>query len=597
MRNFLSSLLGGLAALVIFFTGLCFFGLVFIIVLASQGGKERTTQVEQGAYLVLKLDANVLDAPPQIDLRDLGAGVNDSYQLRQLTTILRSAATDSRIGGLFLTGTFTPAEYGCSFAALKELRQAVAAFRASGKPVVAYLNEADTRGYYVASAASDVILDPYGAVVLPGLAARPMFYTGAFEKFGIGVQVTRVGKYKSAVEPYTRKDLSPENRQQLSLLLNDIWSDLLADIAASRKVAVPSIQKLVDEQVLINGENALSSGLVDRVLYRDQVIEELKGKTGRKGSKDSFRQIAFDDYIKAAKAGPAKTGKGRVAVVYAEGAIVDGDGARGQIGGDKFARELRRLRQDENVKAIVLRVNSPGGSATASEHIQRELRLAREVKPVIVSMGGYAASGGYWISAYGSRIFAEPTTITGSIGVFGLYFDVEKLAGNLGLSFDTVKTGRHADVFTLTRPKTDAELAVMQHFVDWIYEQFISKVAEGRKLDKAAVMEMAQGRVWSGTQALKLGLVDEIGGLDAAIRQAGKDAGMGDNPAIQEFPAKKELAEVLAELFEKIQPVNSRAPDLLARLKAQLETELSVLRSCNDPHGVYARLPGDLRLE
>jgi len=597
MRNFLSSLLGGLAALVIFFTGLCFFGLVFIIVLASQGTKERTTQVEQGAYLVLKLDANVLDAPPQMDLRDLGSGVSGSYQLRQLTTILRSAATDSRVGGLFLTGSFTPAEYGCSFAALKELRQAVTAFRESGKPVVAYLTEADTRGYYVVSAASDIILDPYGAIVMPGLGARPMFYAGAFEKFGIGVQYTRVGKYKSAIEPYTRKELSKENREQLSLLLNDVWADLLSDIAESRKLTVPALQKLADDQVLLHSENALSSGLVDRVLYRDQVIEELKGKTGRKGSKDSFRQIAFEDYIKAAKAGPAKTGKGRVAIVYAEGTIVDGDGERGQVGGDKFARELRRLRQDDNVKAIVLRVNSPGGSATASEHIQRELRLAREAKPVIVSMGGYAASGGYWISAYGNRIFAEPSTITGSIGVFGLFFDVEKLAGNLGLSFDTVKTAKHADIFSLSRPKNDAELAIMQRMVDMIYEQFIGKVAEGRKLDKAAVMEMAQGRVWSGTQALKLGLVDEIGGLDAAIRQAGKDGGLGDNPSTQEFPAKKEFAEVIAELFEKIQPVNSKAPDLLSRLKGQLDAELSVLRSCNDPHGIYARLPGDLRLE
>jgi len=597
MRNFLSSLLGGLAALVIFFTGLCFFCLVFIIVLASQGSKERTTQVEQGAYLVLKMDANVLDAPPQLDLRDLGAGVNDSYQLRQLTNTLRAAASDSRIGGLFLTGSFTPAEYGCTFAALKELRQAVVAFRDSGKPVVAYLNAADTRDYYIASAASDIVLDPYGAIVIPGLAARPMFYTGAFEKFGIGVQYTRVGKFKSAIEPYTRKELSPENREQLSLLLGDLWSDLLSDISASRKIPVPELQKLADDQVLLHAEEALKSGLVDRVLYRDQVIDELKGKTGRKSSKESFRQIAFDDYVKAAKAGPVKTGKGRVAIVYAEGAIVDGDGERGQIGGEKFAREIRRLRQDENVKAIVLRVNSPGGSATASEHIQRELRQAREAKPVIVSMGGYAASGGYWISAYGNRIFAEPSTITGSIGVFGLFFDVEKLAGNLGLSFDTVKTAKHADVLTITRPKTDAELAVLQRMVDWIYEQFIAKVAEGRKLDKAAVREMAQGRVWSGTQALKLGLVDEIGGLDAAIRFAGKEAGLGDNPSTQEFPSKKELAEVIAELFEKIQPVNSRAPDLLGRLKLQLESELSVIRTCNDPQGLYARLPGDLRID
>jgi protease-4 len=257
---------------------------------------------------------------------------------------------------------------------------------------------------------------------------------------------------------------------------------------------------------------------------------------------------------------------------------------------------LRRLRQDEDVKAVVLRVNSPGGSASASEVIQREIRLIKKVKPVIVSMGSYAASGGYWISAYGDRIFAEPTTITGSIGVFGIQFDVQKLANDFGLTFDSVKTGKFADALTISRPKTPEELAVFQRMVDWIYGEFIAKVAEARKLDRARVEEIAQGRVWSGTEAKEIGLVDELGGLDAAIAYAAQKVGLGANYRLVEYPRPKELFEAIQELIEKNAPglASSKlaAPHTLAgKVAARLEQELKVLRAFNDPQGVYARLP------
>jgi protease-4 len=261
------------------------------------------------------------------------------------------------------------------------------------------------------------------------------------------------------------------------------------------------------------------------------------------------------------------------------------------VGGTKFARELRRLRQDSDVKAIVLRVNSPGGSASASEAIQREIRLARETKPVIVSMGSYAASGGYWISAYGDRIFAEPNTITGSIGVFGIMFDVQKLANGLGFTFDTVKTGRFADTLSITRPKTEQELAIFQRMVDWTYEQFITKVAEGRKLDRKVVEEIGQGRVWSGREAVKLGLVDEIGGLEAAVRYAAQKAGLGENPTVSEYPRKKELAEAISELLQKAPPLDLRESSLVAQVANRFARELATLRAFNDPRGVYVRLP------
>ncbi len=596
---------GALAALIIFSAGLVFCGLIMLVIFAAIGQKGAVVP-ENGSYLVFDLGTNITDAPPQFDLSEFAGDRSETLQLHAVTRALRAAAKDDRIAGVLLTGSLTPAGFGTGFAVLKEVRAALEEVRAAGKPVKAYLTTATTRDYYLASAADDLVLDPYGMILMPGLATQPMFYAGFFEKFGIGVQVTRVGKYKSAVEPYTRKDLSPENREQLTKLLGDLWTDLVADIAAGRGLHPADVQAVVDAEGIIRPEVAKSARLVDRTAYRDQVIDELKARTGRKGSKESFKQISLVDYAKTARdPGPPAATKsektadhakphqvgGRVAVVYAEGEIVDGEGERGYVGGTKFARELRRLRQDSDVKAIVLRVNSPGGSASASETIQREIRLAREKKPVVISMGSYAASGGYWISAYGDRIFAEPSTITGSIGVYGIVFDVQKLANNLGFTFDTVKTGGFADILTIARPKTEQELAVYQRMVDWIYEEFVTKVADARKLDRKVVEEIAQGRVWSGSEAVKLGLVDEIGGLDVAIRYAAQKAGLGENPAISEYPRKKELAELIADLLQKAQPAELREHSFAGQLASRFARELATLRAFNDPRGLYARLP------
>jgi protease-4 len=283
-----------------------------------------------------------------------------------------------------------------------------------------------------------------------------------------------------------------------------------------------------------------------------------------------------------------------IAVVYAEGDIVDGDGEIGDVGGDRFARELRRLRQDDSVKAIVLRVNSPGGSATASEEIQRELRLTMRSKPVVVSMGTVAASGGYWISTYSDRIFAEPATITGSIGVYGMFLNVQQLATNLGFTWDTVKTGKLADMLTISRPKTDEELVVFQRLVDWIYEEFTAKVAEGRKLDKSKVLEIAQGRVWSGAEAKRLGLVDEMGGLQDALAYAAKKADLGRNYRVTEYPRKRQLAELINEILREVAPDQSQSHAALLTLVRPYEDQLHALLRLNDPRGLYARLPEDL---
>lgn len=605
MKTFFASLLGTVAALFLFLVlgVLAFFGFVGVVTMATSGGKP--VHVDNGAYLVFDLNANISDAPPQVNPLEALTAINQpdrpkALQLRAVTRSLRAAARDSRIQGVLITGRMVPNAYGSSLAALTEVRDALGAFREAGKPVVAYLNDASTREIYLSSVASELILDPYGQVALPGLASEPMFFAGALEKLGVGVQVARVGKYKSAVEPFLRENLSPENREQLQKLLDDLWGTVRGAIATSREMPPATLQALVDSEGVIRPAKALAAGLVHRVAYRDEVIADLKHRTGRNDPKESFKQISLVNYARTVpaegfaaapeKAGEAAKKKGRVAVVYAEGAIVDGEGSHDEVGGTRFARELRRLRQDPQIDAVVIRVNSPGGSATASEHILREVRLMREAKPTVISMGGYAASGGYWISTFGDRIFAEDSTITGSIGVFSIVLDVQKLAAKLGVTFDVVKTGHFADLDSISRPKTPEELALFQRDADWIYGEFLARVGEARKLSPERVREIAQGRVWSGADGVKVGLVDEIGGLDAAIAYAAKKADLGDAFAVMEYPRAKSFPDALKDLIEGMQSSGSRV-DLIDQIGRRLRAQAAALAQFNDPRHLYARLP------
>lgn len=612
MKNFFTSFFATLAALLVFCFGAVFVFFVVIGLLAALGDKK--VEVARNSYLVLDLSANIQDSPEQMEGLDKLAAAFGGHsprhlQLRQVTRALQAAAADPDIAGVFVRGQFSVTGYGSGFAALREVRDALAEFRRSGKPVKAYLNFASTREYYVASVANEITLDPYGMILMPGLATQPMFFAGAFEKFGIGVQVTRVGKYKAAVEPFTRKDMSPENRAQTQQLLDEVWADIVQGIERSRGLAAGALQKTIDAEGILRPKAASEAKLVDRVAYWDVVLEDLKADTGRKGSQQTFRQIDLKDYARlvsgdglvARRRDEQKIdvgAKGKLGIVYAEGTIVDGDGNEEQtVYGEKVARQLRELRLDDSVKAVVLRVNSPGGSASASEAIQREVRLTREKKPVIVSMGSLAASGGYWISTYADHIFAEPSTITGSIGVFGMFPNIQGLATDkLGLTFDTVKTGKFADATTIVRPKTEEELALFQRTVDWIYEEFTGKVAASRNIDLATVREIAQGRVWSGTAGKKLGLVDEIGGLADAVRHAAQKANLGDKFRVVELPRRKQFAEALSEAFEGRRHEQAVSGPLGVFVRAATE-ELSELARFNDPQGVYARMPFTLRLQ
>ncbi|MCC6513014.1 MAG: signal peptide peptidase SppA, partial [Geothrix sp.] len=518
MKDFFKSFFATLLALMVA-GGLAF--VLFFGLLAVVGSSGKPT-VPGKAVLVFDLDTSLSDGerdpePSEAISEALGGGGARSQVLPVAIEALDRAASDSRITALFITGNLQNA----GPAQLRELREAIQRFKAK-KPVLAYNLGWGKRDYYLAAGATTVFINPFGEMEVNGLASEPMFFGEAFKKYGVEVQVTRVGKYKSAVEPFITDRMSEPNREQIQMLLNDIWGEWKDTVAKDRNKPASDLQAIADERGLIEAEEAKKLGLVDRIAPYDEVLDELKKLAGKQPKDKDFPQITLATY--AGIPGEAKAGKTRIAVLVAEGEIVDGEGKSSQIGGERLSRELRRLRLDERVKAVVLRVNSPGGSASASELIQREVVLTKKVKPLVISMGHLAASGGYWISTYGDRIFAEPTTITGSIGVFGLLPNVKKLANGHGITWDSVQTAKLANPMTLTRPKNDLELNRIQGMVDHIYEQFVAKVADSRKLKKETVHEIAQGRVWSGREAVKLGLVDEIGGLGAALKHAAKMA-------------------------------------------------------------------------
>ncbi|MDR1789747.1 MAG: signal peptide peptidase SppA [Opitutaceae bacterium] len=606
MRNFLASFLGTLSAFAVA-AGCALAALLALlaIAVAVAARKHHAPPVEQGCYLSLDLGMSLTDRPPLSDNAFLNDFLAESdaprVQLRTLTRAVREAARDPRVAGIRLAGSLAADAHGNGFAALKELRDALAAFRAAGKPILARLTTAETADYYLMSVADDIVMDPFGLLVLPGLVTEPLFFAGAFERFGVGVQVSKSGDYKSYAEPFVRRDLSPENRQQLQALLDDIWGGLLDEIAASRKLEPAALQRLADGHALLQPETALAAGLVTRVAHEDEVDDELASRTGEAADGSRFKAVPVDAYLATLPPDTAHADRDnlpgpKIAIVYAEGDIVDGDSTEtGEVGGDAFAEEISRLRDDSDVRAVVVRVNSPGGSASAAERIERELRLTAAEKPVVVSMGSYAASGGYWISARANHIFAENSTVTGSIGVIGLQFDVKKLANDLGVTWDAVKTGKHADFLGFSRPKTEAEMAIFQHLVDRTYDEFLSKVSEGRDLPPEKVRALAGGRVWSGRKAVRNGLADEIGGLDAAVAWAAAAAGLPANGVpFVEFPRPRSFSEWLESLPSRRRIGGIRAGGGLSRVLSAAERGSRELARFNDPRGLYLRLPAGL---
>lgn len=535
----------------VFITGIIlFFAFIFIIAVviqSSSSDKNAPTPTNSVLYLSFDFDILEKDEPnPFADL-NLPLGVaTKSMGLNEILSKIKAAKTDDNIKGIYLN----PYTVGGGFATLKAIRDALVDFKESKKFIVAYSEGYSQKAYYLSSVADKIYLNPEGSIDFRGLSSSTMFMKDALDKLGVDMQVIKVGTFKSAVEPFMLDKMSDANRLQVTSYLNSIYDAFLDDVSAGRKISKDSLRHYADAYLIRNADAALTYKFIDGKLYKDELIAEMKKRLDISEKKD-VSVVSISNYN--AIATDNKDGE-EIAVLYAYGDIVDGEGETSEIGGDRISRELRKLRENDKVKAVVLRVNSGGGSALASDIIWREVTLTKKVKPVIVSMGDYAASGGYYIAAAADSIFAEKTTLTGSIGVFGLIPNLKGLMNDkLGIKFEEVNTGKYAGLMNSPdKPLTAEEKAIIQVEVNNVYQTFMDRVAKGRNMSIAQVDSIGQGRVWTGDQALQIGLVDKIGDLQTAIKSAAAK-GKIDSYHVQEYPKSKDkFAAIFSTSKEKI---------------------------------------------
>ncbi len=556
MNFFKTFLAGVLAFLVGSFLSL-FFWLFLIGIIAgmaaSIGGNN--VSIHPGSILKIDLAERIADAPstdPTANFDLLSMRPTPQLSLMEALRAIEAAKNDDRIAGIYLRPNGGGGIAGSAI--VEELRAAIVDFKQSGKFVVAY-NESYTQGqYYLASAADSIYLQPQGGMEWSGLSIRMMFYKGLMDKLDLKAEVFRptACKYKSAVEPYILNKMSDANRQQMQQLINSLWKTLASDVAASRGLSLETLNRMADKLEATLPEEALEKGLVDALIYEDQ-MDDVFASLGVEADPDGrYNYISLGAYASQVPA-DLRFKAPQVAVAYADGGIVDGSSSNGSVGGNSLAEKLADLREDDQVKAVVLRVNSPGGSALASDVVWREMELLKAEKPVVVSMGSYAASGGYYISCPADVIVADKMTLTGSIGVFGMYIDpIAALKNKLGVTIDGVKSNASAGMGTMA-PLTPLERAAIMRSVDKVYETFTTYVAEGRNLPLEQVLEIAGGRVWTGEDALGIGLIDSYGGLDAAIAIAAEKAAISDDYRIVEaIDEPTGLAAILASLNVRI---------------------------------------------
>ena len=586
----LAAFLGTLIALVInFFIKV---GVVSSMISSLSKDTETSTTVKPNSVLYMKLDYEIPDRTVDNPFGGINFNSMETKDATGMTEILRNighAKTDPNIKGIYMELSSIPT----STATLQEIRDKLIEFKESGKFIVTYGESYSQSAYYIASIADKIILNPEGALDLHGMASQVMFYKHLFEKLDVEMQIVRGpnNRFKSAVEPYFLDKMSEANREQMDKLLGTVWGQILTGISQSRNISVEQLNLIADNlETIFNAQKALDFGLVDNLYFKDQVIDELKGLTG---SNKEINAIGNANYAKSYK--DKSVSKNEVAVIYASGQIFDGKGDEEQnIYSENLSKTIRKAREDENVKAVVLRVNSPGGSAVASAIIGRELDLTKEVKPIIVSMGNYAASGGYWISAKGDYIFADPTTLTGSIGVFGTFPNVKGLLNDkIGLTFDVVKTNENADFGTITQPLTEFQYSKLQEMVVKTYDDFTKRVAEGRGLTQSYVDSIGQGRVWAGADAIGLGLVDQLGDMEDAIAYAAQKANLGDDYKVTEWPKQKDF-------FTRLMDSMNEKDKIDIALKQKLGVYYNYfkgLENLQKSTGIQARLPFDMVIE
>ncbi len=518
--------------------------LMIIMIWMIGASSNNTISVKPKSVLYMKLDYSIPERTTESDFTLALSGLQNNTDVTGLNDIIANidyAKNDPNISGIFLELS----SVGTSTANIEELRYHLEKFRESGKFVITYSEAMAQNAYYLATAGDEIYINPDGMLDIHGMASQIMFYKNLLDKLDIEIQIIRGpnNKFKSAVEPYFLDKMSDANREQMTKLLNTMWGKVVNDISDSRGISVERINQLADDLALtFDAKVALEEGFIDGLAYRDEIIARIKDLADIDDAK-KINVLTNAQYASARPEPKAKADK--IAIIYANGQIIDGEGDDSTIGSITLSKAIREARENKKVKAIVMRVNSPGGSALASEVIRREVELAKAEKPFIISMGSYAASGGYWISSEGDYIFADPTTLTGSIGVFGTFPNAKKfLNETVGLTFDVVKTNKNADFGNVTEPLTDYQKAMLQKYVGNTYNDFTALVARTRNLRQSYVDSIGQGRVWAGADAIELGLVDELGNLDDAIAYAADKANLTDY-SFKYYPKQKDLMEML----------------------------------------------------
>lgn len=575
LRNLLASIIGSFIAL----------GLIFMLflVIAVAISDDDEISVKENSVLVVKLDKTVKDyAPKSEDPFDEILGVNNKkLGLNDILNAIENAKYDANIKGISIQTLGVNA----GVAQTQAIRNKIQEFKETGKFVKAYADIYDQKSYYLASVADSVFVNPVGQIDFKGLSSEVLFYKNLQEKTGVKVEVIRHGKYKSAVEPFLANEMSANNREQISAFLSSIWGEMLVDIAESRNKTVAELNTIADGLLARNAALALENKMVDAAIYMDEYEQKLK-LAAEVSTKSKLNTIKLKDYIATGKGRLVNTASNRIAVIYAQGEIIYGKGNEDVIGQDLIINALRKARTTSNVKAIVLRVNSPGGSALTSELIWREIELTKEKLPVVVSMGNVAASGGYYIACNADKIIAEPTTITGSIGVFGIIPNLSKLAENMGVNAEQVKTNKGAS-YSGFEPMTDAFRAVTQEGVEFVYTTFLSRVAAGRNMTVEEVDAIAQGRVWSGVEAKEKGLVDELGSLKDAVIEAAGLAGITDY-RVRNYPSYKIDFE---ERFSGFPFAATKEELLIEEFGEENYKIYQSLKQVSKSSGIQARLP------
>lgn len=592
MKDFLKFTCATVAGVIISGVVLFIFGVLTLFSILSVS--DTATVVEKNSLMMLNLNGTLVEHKQEDPLDLLSQLMGDerqSYGLDDILSSIRKAKDNENIKGIYLQA----GALATSYASLQEIRNALLDFKESGKFIIAYADNYTQGLYYLSSVADRLLLNPKGMIEWKGLGASSLFYKGLLEKVGVEMQIFKVGTYKSAVEPYIATEMSAANREQMDAFLHSVWGQIISGVSVSRNLPADSLNVYADRMLMFHpAEESVRCGLADTLVYRDDVRGYLKQWMGM-DKDDDLCVLSLDDMIRV-RSNDTKAKNGNViAVYYASGEIVDAGSSvdsYNKIVGTTVVKDLRKLKEDDQVKAVVLRVNSPGGSAFASEQIWHAVKALREEKPVIVSMGDYAASGGYYLSCAADTIVAEPMTLTGSIGIFGMVPNMKGLADKVGLSYDVAKTNKFADLGNVMRPLNDEEKALMQMMVNQGYDTFLSRCAEGRHTTKEAIAKVAEGRVWTGEMAKELGLVDELGGIDKALKIAEAKAGV-DNYTLVAYPEQMGMWESLLE----VSPANYIESKLLKDRLGDYYQSFDMLRNLREKAMIQARMPFELTIK